>query len=652
MEELDWEGSEDEHPAQEEAPQDEGRDDEGLVGLGGLGGGHAEVQPQQLQRAGSMTPPGSPERAGGAANGGAAAGTASAATTTAAAAAASGDVPEEWQVMDIPEEWRPRPMVRVWGLPAAAQEEELAQLLEATLAGQGASVRSVVFDPRQATAAGKVALVRFEPPPLPEEGAAEPDAGKVAEKLIAALRAAALQLHGAKINVEKTGAEVCLFLANLPADAESDEGLRAACAAHGALERCFVMRTPSGASKGYAFAEFTLPGCAAACKEAWNKAGEALRPPRDASGEAPKSQHVKLQRAEAAPVKTVSGLFGRVLYVHGMHTTFTDFTKLQRIFSEYGEVLSCYMPRSPIDPTRCRGFAFVQFKHSFAADAAFRALDGTEHEGIGKLAISFSNPEQEYAQRLGYAAFGGLPGAAGSMAGGMPAAMASMAAALPGMAGFMTPAAMAAMMGMPGMAGALGATPAGAGGTAGGGTSAPGGGAAAAAEPAAADAYGGSSPYRIGAGGSGRDAGYRSSQRGGIGYGDAATGSDPYDSGRGGSQRGGGGGGYDRDRGYDRDHDRGYGRDAYDDAGYGYGADDYGSGYGGSGRSGYGGSSRGGGGGGGRGGGYGGSNRGGRSKRDNNYQGGYGGGGYGSGSGSGYGGGYGGDSYPPKRPRY
>lgn len=63
--------------------------------------------------------------------------------------------------------------------------------------------------------------------------------------------------------------------------------MRAACAAHGALERCFVMRNPAGASKGYAFAEFTLPGCAAACKEAWNKAGEALRPQtqRDSSGE-------------------------------------------------------------------------------------------------------------------------------------------------------------------------------------------------------------------------------------------------------------------------------------------------------------------------------------------------------------------------------
>lgn len=207
MEELDWEGSDDEHPVQE-APHEEAGDDEGLDGLDGTGSGQAAGQPQQVQRAGSMTPPGSPDRARDAANGAAPTTAATAATTTAAATANGDAVPEEWQVMDIPEEWRPRPMVRVWGLPAVTQEEELAQLLEATLAEQGASVRSVVFDPRQATAAGKVALVRFEPPSLPEEGAAEPDAGKVAEKLIAALRAAAPQLHGTKINVEKTGAEV------------------------------------------------------------------------------------------------------------------------------------------------------------------------------------------------------------------------------------------------------------------------------------------------------------------------------------------------------------------------------------------------------------------------------------------------------------
>lgn len=120
-------------------------------------------------------------------------------------------VPEEWQVMNVPEEWRPRPMLRIWGLPAAATEDELAALLEEQ--GLEHGVRSVAFDPRQTTAAGKVALVRFDPPPAPplgDHGAPlpEPDVGKVAEGLIAALRAKAPQLHGVKLNVEKTGAEV------------------------------------------------------------------------------------------------------------------------------------------------------------------------------------------------------------------------------------------------------------------------------------------------------------------------------------------------------------------------------------------------------------------------------------------------------------
>ena len=114
-------------------------------------------------------------------------------------------VPEEWQVMDVPEDWRPRPMIRVWGLPQASSEQELADLLESAELGHG--VRSVVFDPKQATAAGKVALVRFQPPPLPLEPP-EPDTGKLAEGLITALRAKQLELHGTKINVEKTGAEV------------------------------------------------------------------------------------------------------------------------------------------------------------------------------------------------------------------------------------------------------------------------------------------------------------------------------------------------------------------------------------------------------------------------------------------------------------
>lgn len=63
------------------------------------------------------------------------------------------------------------------------------------------------------------------------------------------------------------------------------------------------MRNPAGDSKGYAFVEFALPGAAAACKEAWNKAGEAQRPQaqRDAAG------------GGAEPGRAVSGHAGGVV---------------------------------------------------------------------------------------------------------------------------------------------------------------------------------------------------------------------------------------------------------------------------------------------------------------------------------------------------
>ena len=158
---------------------------------------------EALPRAGSMTPPASPQRAG-AGDGDGAAGRLTPAVGEA--------VPEEWQVMEVPQEWRPRPMIRAYGLPAATTEEELLALLEAQQLG--ASVRSVVFDPRQSTPARKVALVRFASPALPGEpggpdaSATEPDAGKLALDIIAKLRAAAPEVHGATLNVEKTGAEV------------------------------------------------------------------------------------------------------------------------------------------------------------------------------------------------------------------------------------------------------------------------------------------------------------------------------------------------------------------------------------------------------------------------------------------------------------
>lgn len=49
--------------------------------------------------------------------------------------------------------------------------------------------------------------------------------------------------------------------------------------------------------------------------------------------------------------------------------SFTQAEELRRVFGEYGEVTNCYLPRQAADPSRSKGFAFVQFKHSFAADA-------------------------------------------------------------------------------------------------------------------------------------------------------------------------------------------------------------------------------------------------------------------------------------------
>ena len=49
--------------------------------------------------------------------------------------------------------------------------------------------------------------------------------------------------------------------------------------------------------------------------------------------------------------------------------SFTNHEALKKVFGEYGEVTSCYLPRNPTNPSACRGFAFVHFKHSFAADA-------------------------------------------------------------------------------------------------------------------------------------------------------------------------------------------------------------------------------------------------------------------------------------------
>ena len=49
-----------------------------------------------------------------------------------------------------------------------------------------------------------------------------------------------------------------------------------------------------------------------------------------------------------------------------LQTTTQD--RLKDLFAENGEVTHCHMPRSAANPALGKGFAFVHFKHSFAAD--------------------------------------------------------------------------------------------------------------------------------------------------------------------------------------------------------------------------------------------------------------------------------------------
>ena len=115
------------------------------------------------------------------------------------------------------------PAAQIWGIPKEASEAELAELLEQAGAQR---VHSVAFDPKQETAKGKVAFVRFPPPPLPwlaaaaegggaggGAGAAAPpeaDVLKIAEGVVNDLRGVQpeLELHGEKLHVEKTQADV------------------------------------------------------------------------------------------------------------------------------------------------------------------------------------------------------------------------------------------------------------------------------------------------------------------------------------------------------------------------------------------------------------------------------------------------------------
>ena len=75
-----------------------------------------------------------------------------------------------------------------------------------------------------------------------------------------------VELGGEKLSFDAPPLPVTLFVGNMSED--DDAKLRADMEQYGALERCFLMRTPQGGARGYAFVEFSLPASAGRAKDA------------------------------------------------------------------------------------------------------------------------------------------------------------------------------------------------------------------------------------------------------------------------------------------------------------------------------------------------------------------------------------------------
>lgn len=339
----------------------------------GKGNGITKPPAQQEQGAGKRQPATGPATA---------VGTGGPAKSTAAGQ-------NEWQKMEIPDEWRPMPLLRVKGVPVSADEDAVRKILEA----EGLSVRNIAFESIATTPTKKAAYVRLEPP---SDG--ETDVVNSAHETAKTLKAKdpAPKIDDSSLSFEAGYAEGTLFIANLTTEYDDESTLRAKMDEFGHVMRCFVVCNTKGLSKNYAFVEFSTPTAARKAKHWADQVEQDMRPARAAApggdGQRPRWQQVKLLKAEWAHTRNVSQLFGRVLYVANLSLQFDDLTVLRGVFQVHGQVTDAYIPRSKIN-NQSKGFGFVEFKDSAAADRAYRALDGSEQPKLGgKLLVSFANP--------------------------------------------------------------------------------------------------------------------------------------------------------------------------------------------------------------------------------------------------------------------
>ncbi|KAK9788864.1 hypothetical protein WJX73_005048 [Symbiochloris irregularis] len=357
-----------------------------------------------------------------------------------------GGAAQEWEAMTVPIAWRPLPLLKLKTVSRTADERAVRTALE----GAGLSVRSVCFDSTLDASRSRTALVRLDPPELPWQSTEEAADGKVPDGDTTKLANAAaaklkaieppLEIGGEPVQAESATLQVELFIGNLTEQWEEEQACMEAMKEFGTVERLAMICNPDGVSKGYAFVEFSRPSEAQRCKDAMDKIELEMRPDvrqrigSRASGgvngaDQPEQrmpfqrwEQVKLLRAEWSRPKTVQSLFSRVLYISNLKPGFKDISLLRSIFEDQGEINECHLPRNK-QTGNSKGFAFVEFMKSADADKALRDLDGTEHEMLGKLLVSFANPAKPYGGRGG-GAFGGAGGrgapglAAGGAAGG------------------------------------------------------------------------------------------------------------------------------------------------------------------------------------------------------------------------------------------
>lgn len=157
-----------------------------------------------------------------------------------------------------------------------------------------------------------------------------------------------------------------IYVGNLPFDAEKEELLKM-FGEFGTVNDCFVPSDrETGRPRGFAFVTMA--------DEDAQKAIDALDN-TDLGGRVI-VVNKSLPRGESAPAKPKSN---RVKMYVGNVSFNTEEDEILSLFSEYGEVLDCYVPRDR-ETGRSRGFAFVTMSDE-SANAAIEECDGYELDG-------------------------------------------------------------------------------------------------------------------------------------------------------------------------------------------------------------------------------------------------------------------------------